>query len=264
MAFQLGDIIVDRIMYGFAEKFDGTPLHVLTQLAEASIELSAESKDAVDKDGTLVKRFWQGKTGTFTATNAMLSMPVLASMSGVTPDIVSDGTLADGTTGTLTMPRIITVESGKTVTLTGVVEGTVHVTELTQSGAMGAIMEAGTTSTATTYVLSNSSFTAPTNSGKQYLVKFNRTVSNGAIIKNQADKFPETIKLTLKVLAVDPCSADTLKAAYVVLPSFQPSPETTINLTTDGQLDYTGDLQVNYCDPAKDLFAIYWCDDDEE
>lgn len=241
MAFNLGDIIVDRIQYGWAEKFDGTPLHVLTQLAEASIEVTAESKDAADKDGTLVKRFWRGKTGSFTATNAMLSMPVLASMSGVTPDIVSDGTLADGTTGTLTMPKIITVESGKTITLTGVVEGTVHVAELTQSGSMGAIMTAGTSSSATSFVLSGESFTAPTNSGKQYIVKYNRTVSNGAIIHNQADKFPDTIKLYLKVLAVDPCSADTLKAAYIELPSFQPSPETTINLTTDGQLDYSGD-----------------------
>lgn len=63
MSFALGDIIVDRIQYGWAEKFDGTPLYVLTQLSEGTIEISAESKDAVDKDGTLIKRFWQAKTG---------------------------------------------------------------------------------------------------------------------------------------------------------------------------------------------------------
>ena len=57
------DIIVDRIQYAWAEKFDGTPLYVLTQLSEATIEISAESKDAVDKDGSLIKRFWQAKTG---------------------------------------------------------------------------------------------------------------------------------------------------------------------------------------------------------
>lgn len=264
MGFQLGDIVVDRIQYGFAEKFDGTPLHILTQLSEASIEISSESKDATDKDGNLIKRFWNGKTGTFSATNALLSMPILASMSGIVPDVVSDGTLNTGSAGTLTMPRIMTVESGKEYTLTGIVEGTLRCTELTPSGAMGAVMTAGTSSSASTYVLSGTSFTAPTNSGKQYIIKYNRQVSNGAIIRNQADKFPDTIKLTLKVLAVDPCSADTLKAAYVELPSFQPSPETTINLTTDGQLDYTGDLQIDYCSVNKALYNIYWCDDDEE
>jgi len=263
MAFTLGDIIVDRIQYGWAEKFDGTPLHVLTQLSEASIEVTAESKDAVDKDGTLVKRFWQGKTGTFTATNAMLSMPVLASMSGVTPDIVSDGQI-NGNAGTLTMPKIMVVESGKTYTLGGIVESTIHVAELTTSGAMGKVMTAGANSTDTTFVINGTSFTAPTKEGQQYIVKFDRAVSNGAIIHNLADKFPDTIKLYLKVLAVDPCSADTLKAAYIELPSFQPSPETTISLTTDGTLDYSGDLQVDYCSTNKSLYNIYWCDDDEE
>lgn len=264
MAFNLGDIIIDRIQYGWAEKFDGTPLHVLTQLSEASIEITAESKDAVDKDGTLVKRFWQGKTGTFTATNAMLSMPVLASMSGITPDIVSDGVLGTGSSGTLTMPKIITANSGQELTLTGYVEGTMHVAELSASGSMGAVCTAGANSTATTYVVNGTTFTAPTNTGKQYIVKYDRTVSNGAIIHNSADKFPDTIKLYLKVLAVDPCSADTLKAAYVELPSFQPSPETTIQFTTDGTLDYSGDLQVDYCSANKALYNIYWCDDDEE
>lgn len=264
MSFTLGDIIVDRIQYGWAEKFDGTPLHVLTQLSEASIEITAESKDATDKDGTLVKRFWEGKTGTFTATNAMLSMPVLASMSGITPDIVSDGTLGDGTSGTLTMPKIVTVESGRTISLTGLIEGTVHVAELTASGSMGAVATPGASSSATTYVLSNGELTAPTKTGAQFIVKYMRSVSNGAIIHNSADKFPDTIRLFLKVLAVDPCSADTLKAAYVELPSFQPSPETTIQFTTDGTLDYTGDLQVDYCSGNKALYNIYWCDDDEE
>ena len=61
MAFTLGDIIVDRIQIGYAEKFDGTPLYVLTQLQDATIDISAESKEATDRDGTLVKKFWQGR-----------------------------------------------------------------------------------------------------------------------------------------------------------------------------------------------------------
>ena len=195
----------------------------------------------------------------------MLSMPVLASMSGIVPDVVSDGVLAStGSAGTLTMPKIITCKSGDELTLTGYVEGSIHVAELSSSGSMGAVMTAGATPDESTFKLNGTTFNAPVNSGKQYIIKYNRTVSNGAIIRNSADKFPDTIKLYLKVLAVDPCSADTLKAAYVELPSFQPSPETTIQFTTDGQLDYSGDLQVDYCAANKALYNIYWCDDDEE
>ena len=246
MSFALGDIIVDRIQFGWAEKFDGTPIYVLTQLSEGSLEITAESKDAVDKDGTLIKRFWNGKTGTFTATNAMINLSMLASNSGVDPEVVSDGVIkSTGNNGTLKMPKIITVESGREYTLTGIQEGTLKCAVLNPNGSMGDTMTAGANSTATTYVLTGTSFTAPTIAGAQFIVKYTRTVENGAIVHNSADKFPATIRLYLKCLAVDPCEADTLKAMYLELPSFQPSPEITVGLQTDTTLDYSGDLQVD-------------------
>ena len=67
MAFRLDDIIIDRLQYGVAMDFSDNLLYVLTQLSEASINISAESTDAVDNLGTLIKRFWRGKTGEFTA-----------------------------------------------------------------------------------------------------------------------------------------------------------------------------------------------------
>lgn len=63
MAFKLDDFIVDRILYGIAENSEGDILYSLTQLSDASISVSAESKDAVDKNETLVKRFYTGKSG---------------------------------------------------------------------------------------------------------------------------------------------------------------------------------------------------------
>ena len=54
MAFKLGDVIIDRIQYGVAEDCDGNLLYTLSQLTEATINISAESKEAKDKDGTLV------------------------------------------------------------------------------------------------------------------------------------------------------------------------------------------------------------------
>ena len=216
MSFALGDIIVDRIQYGWAEKFDGTPIYVLTQLSEGSLEITAESKDAVDKDGTLIKRFWQGKTGTFTATNAMISLPMLASNSGVDAEVVSDGVIkATGQAGKLIMPKIVKVAGGQQITLTGAVDTSLKVTEILEDGAMGDVITAsGNTATATQYAYSSTDdkFTAPTDTTKNYLVRYDREVENGAIVHNSADKFPETIVLILKCLAVDPCHADTLRA----------------------------------------------------
>ena len=237
MAFKLGDLIIDRIQMAMAEKFDGTPLYVLTQLSDASIEISAESKDTTDKDGTLIKRFWRAKTGTFTATNAMLNLNVLAAQSGNEAQMASTET-------PILMPKIITVKRGETIDLgTGYTSGArLTVNALGTNGAMGKAYTQDATASATAFGLSGTRLTAPTDANEeQYVVKFDRNVAEGVYILNSADKFPKTVKLTMKGLCVDPCEADTLRAVYIVLPSFQPSPETTIALGGDDtSIDFTG------------------------
>ena len=56
MAFKIDDIIVDRIQMAYMETTGGDPIGTLTQLSEATLSISAESVDATDKDGTLIKR----------------------------------------------------------------------------------------------------------------------------------------------------------------------------------------------------------------
>ena len=56
MAFKLGDVIVDRLQFGYGAKANGTPLYALTQLTEANIDITADSTDINDKDGNLVYR----------------------------------------------------------------------------------------------------------------------------------------------------------------------------------------------------------------
>ena len=265
MAFKLGDLIIDRIQMGYAEKFDGTPLYVLSQLSDASIEISAESKDTTDKDGVLIKRFWRAKTGTFTATNAMLNLNILAAQSGNEAQIAGSGANEQ-----IIMPRIIIAQANENVTLTGYSSGVsdrpITVNALDTNGSMGKAYTLGTTASATEFAVSGTTLTLPTDTNEtQYIIKYDRAVTEGVKILNSADKFPKTVKLTLKALCVDPCHADELKGCYIVLPSFQPSPETTIALGGDDtSIDFTGDLQVNYCSTTKDLYTVYFCPDDDE
>lgn len=53
MAFKLGDLVIDRIVNGVAENSAGKLLFLLTNLQEASIEVTADSVDAVDGTGTI-------------------------------------------------------------------------------------------------------------------------------------------------------------------------------------------------------------------
>lgn len=237
MSFRLGDFIIDRIIMGYAETTDQkTPLYTLTQLSDASIEVTAESKDAVDAEGNLIKRFWQGKSGTFTATNAMLNLAILAAKSGNDAEFAT----ADHT---INMPKIVTVKATvTTMDVTDAVADTILVNAFTNDGSLGKAYTLGTTASATEFSVVSNTLTLPTDSDntEKYVVKYIRKVTDGVKIVNGAGAYPKTVRLTLKAVGVAPCEPDILKPLYIVLPSFQPSPETTINLTTDGQLDFNG------------------------
>ena len=193
MAFKLDDLIIDRIQYGVAEDFSGNLLYTLTQLNNATINITATSRDINDARGTLVKRFWDGKTGEFTATNAMLNLNVLGEASG-------EGKQLATTESPITMPKIITVQSGTTVKVYGLGTNGTMLDEYTASSGNSDETHYGLTSAGV--------LTPPTDSAvTQYIVKYNRRVTSGVMIANNADKFPRTVKLTLKALAVNKSAA---------------------------------------------------------
>ena len=255
MAFMLGDVIIDRVQYAYGEKIDGTPMLLMSQLSDFTVDISAESKDAVDAQGVLVKRFWQAKTGEVTATNAMINFSAIGAQNGTDPELAT-------TTNSIVMPKIATVNAGDTLDITGYVDGTVHVSAMNDSGGMGQSY----TDTDYSINASTSILTPPTTQGvNKYLVKYDRTVTSGAKLINESDKYPGTIVLVVKALAIDPCSVDTLKALYIKFPSFQISPELSLSLTTDTTVDFAGTLQADYCGGTnKVLFEMFWADDDEE
>lgn len=261
--FKLDDIIIDRIQMAVAENSDGDLLYTLTQLSEATIETTAESKEARSAEGSLIKKFYQGKAGTFTATNAMINLNVIAAASG-TDKVVADSD------NKIKMPKIVVVNKGTTsVTLdSGIDATTLKVYELGNNGAMGKEYAAGTSeASATEYALNSSTkvLTLPTDdTADRFVIKYERASENAVKVTNSADKFPGTVKLTLKALCIDPCTPDTVRSCYIILPSFQVSPELSITLNTEGTLDYSGDLQVSYCSAEKELYTIVMCGDDEE
>ena len=53
-------------------------------------------------------------------------------------------------------------------------------------------------------------------------------------------------------------------AIYIVIPSFQVSPETSISLGAEATIDYSGDMQVDYCSANKELYYICMADEEED
>lgn len=271
MAFKLGDLIIDRIIVGVAETTQGELLYTLTNLQDATIDITSDSVDAVDGTGAVIKTFYRAKTGEFTATNSTVNLPIIGAMSG------SDAEYASAQNA-LTIPMIITTASATGTVLPGMTAegkaGRIVVNAVAKNGTLGDAYElAASGTTEKTFIINDpasgsSDYTItfnPQTGDERWIVKYDRQVTeNGVKIANRSDAFPKTVKQTQKVLIVDPCEPDVVRAAYVVLPSFQPSADISVSFTTDGTLDFSGTLQTSYCGTDKVLYEIYVCADDEE
>lgn len=278
MAFKLGDVIVDRLQFGYGAKSNGTPLYALTQLTQANIDITADSTDINDKDGNLVYRKYTGKKGEVTVTNAFLNLAVVEAISA------TDAEIATADNG-IVMPMIQIVKAGETLDITGYVDGSIHVNAFSTKGSMGKDeFKKGSAASATEYGITHTDevkdsgdqhvttpasdvLTPPIADGEtQYIVKYKKTIKSGAKITNSGKKFPKSHELFFKALVVDKCETDVLKAAIIHIPSFMPSPEFSLALQGgDSQtMDYKGSMMLNACSTDAELFSIYYIDEEED
>ena len=107
--------------------------------------------------------------------------------------------------------------------------------------------------------------TFPTDSEAEYfIIRYNRTFTSGAIIKNSAKTFPSSVNMLLKVLYVDPCDKSEEKAAYVEMPSFKMSPEVQMSFNPESPtMDISATLEIDYCSDGKELCNMYFVDESD-
>ena len=272
MAFKLGDVIIDRLQFGYGAKKNGAPLYALTQLNNANIDITADTTDINDKDGNLVYRKYSGKKGEVTAQNAFINLAIIEALSAADAEIATSDKK-------IKMPMIQTVAIGKTLDITRYVRGTVVASAIYN----GAIDTTKTYTLASGEVANTSEFAIkhtdtveqtpasdvlipPTDGEVEYIVKYTKEVASGAKITISADKYPKSHELYFKALAVDPCDKENMKALIIHIPEFIPSPELSLALQGgDGQtIDYKGAVLANTCSADKTLVEVYFIDEDEE
>lgn len=261
MAFKLGDVIIDRLQFGYGAT-KAKALYALTQLSNATIDITADSTDIKDKDGNLVYRKYSGKSGEVTATNAFMNLAVIEAISATDAEVASDS-------NKIVMPIFKIVKAGETLDITDAVEDSFMVNALSANGSLGKEYTKGADASNTEFKVDTAghTFTPPTDSDEiQYLVKFKRNVKSGTKITISGDKYPKAHELYFKALAVDKCNVGVYKACIIHIPSFIPSPEVSIALQGgDSQtMDYKGAILTDACSTSQDMVEIYFIDDEEE
>ena len=263
MAFKLGDVIIDRLQFGYGAKKNGAPLYALTQLNNANIDITADTTDINDKDGNLVYRKYSGKKGEVTAQNAFINLAIIEALSAADAEIASNS-------AAIPMPMIQTVAAGKTLDITDFVEDSVVVSAI-YNGAIDAnkvyTKATGAEASTTEFAISDNTLIPPTDTDEiEYLVKYTKNVKSGAKISIDADKFPKSHELFFKALAINPCDKENFRACVIHIPEFIPSPELSIALQGgDGQtMDYKGAVLANTCASDKTLVEVFFIDEEEE
>lgn len=266
MAIKLGNFAIDEILYGIARDFSGNILYTLDQLQNASIEITSESSDIVDKKGNIVRRIYKSKQGTVNAENAFLNPMIMNNASG-------SSILAASASAPINMPKIELIGAGSAAyTLDANVDAsTIKVKALFANGINGEDLTKITEGTPTydesgagtytyLYDATNKKITVPASgTGKplSYFVMYTRSRTEGFKMENLANKFPVAQDLTFYCSYIDPCN-DTPRACYVNIPSFSPSPETTLSFNADEQtMQFNGNINVNYCATDPILYTIY-------
>ncbi len=305
--FAINDIVIDRIQTAVAMNSAGEVLYTLNQLNNATIETTSESKEARDKDGTLIRKIYTGKSGTFTATNALLNVNVIAEGTGSAKNVATEA-------APLNAPFIKRVKVGtESVEISGLKEDTVKVIGETADGAMVTTYTKDTAAGADGFAVAGGKISLPTDDGVgtfvitgertitagtsvqnrstkdtaagadgfavaggkislptddgvgTFVITGERTITAGTSVQNRSDAFPKTVHLLVKALGFQVCEPDILRAIYIDIPSFQPSPDQNFQIATDATLDFTGDMQVSYCgNEGRELYSMYFPDDDIE
>ena len=259
MSFRLGDKIYKEILYFYTEDLTTlNPLYVLTQLSEANVEITAASTDVTDKNGNLVKKIWKSKAGNFSATNAFVNTNIIAASTGSTPIFASSE-------NKVTMPKMMHVKAGTEVDIKDFVAGSVKVAQYFGDGAIGKTYEMAETADESHFAIATDTgkLTLPSDTeAEMYFIKYLREVEKGALISNKADEFPSSVRAIMKATYYNPCKKNELKADYIEFPSFQVSPETSFPINADSAtMDFSGDLEIEYCGADKVLYNIYDADE---
>lgn len=227
----------------------------VNQLSDASLSLGSSPTTLTSATGATIAEMDRAKTATFTATNALFDLALLAA-------IVGDEVEHASTTHKITTPVFeeITVEDPATaIKLAHMPKTDVEaIYKLNGDATVGIAYSAGTAASDTEFVYSAGSITVPSDAqaGDIYLVVYEYESTEAVAVTDYEDKFPVACKFVAEVLGFDICNPSELIYAYIIFPNAKLSSSVDIALATEGGMPITITMMPGFCEKKKKLFQI--------
>lgn len=257
----LSNFVIDRILRG--SMFHSSEKYMLwsvNQIKNPSLNMSADTVDAVDALDAPIMTFNRAKSGEFSAENALFDLGLLAAQSGTTKQVSS----ADVNFPVPCYDEFTVSAGTTTFTLSYTPkEGTFkYIYRLDKTGNLSDVKYAyGDTASATAFTYDGTTLTVPTglDAGTKLVAIYDYIAddTNQAIqVVNTAKDFPTSGEFVMQILGCDTCDISTKYFAYLIFPKSQLLADFDLSFATDMTHGFTIKLMQDYCSENNELFRL--------
>lgn len=259
MSFSLNNFLIDRVRRGtmFSDT-TGEALWSITQIKDASLNMSSETADATDAIGNVITQFDRSKNAEFSATNALWDFGLSAAQFGHEKKVAS----ASEKIRTPMYEQLVV--SGGKIVLSQIPAGTTgaeikYIYALNNDSTLGTKYTLGTSVSATEFTLdaATKTITVPTGVTGNIAVFYDYDAEEAVMLQNNASEFPKAGKFMLEVIGKDTCDKTATYVAYLVFPNAKLKTDMELGFNTDSGHPFSMQMMQDYCDLEKRLFNIY-------
>lgn len=235
----------------------GSMLCRLTQLADPSLNCTAEGEEVTDALGSRITTMYRAKSAEFTASNALFSVDLAALQYGADKEVGETGSeIVDYTYEILTFAAS-DATAGIALAHTPIDPESIGYAYEIVDGGIGRTFTAGAAASETEFQVTGGKIIPPTDFVGQLYVEYTFKNENAVRVVNSAERFPEACSAVVYVMFRDVCNENLVYSGKIIIPKAKMNPESIeIALTSTGQHPFTLNIQKDYCDTNAQLFEV--------
>lgn len=264
MAFNPNELVLERIRA--VEEYDPSTMELqgrYTQIEDPSLQTSADGTQVTDAMGAEIVTFYNAQQGTFSFTNSLHSLDLMASQFGATKEI------ADSTNKIIIPVSEIIEIKNDVATLKYTPVGTTgaevkYAKVINENNTFGTTYSVSATAGTDVFVVDATAktLTFPTGTTGRVFVQYERESEAAVRVTKKTDGVPEVKTLVIHAIFHDPCNTNLVYSGVIYVPRAQINPESVeLNLTPDGKHSAEYRLQKPYCDESARLFDVIVAED---
>lgn len=260
----MNDVVIEKILrYEHYNTSTGELIWMANQLEDASLNITSDTSEVTDAEGSTIATFFKGRKAEFSATNALFNLGIASAQTGN-----AGGIERGGENKKINVPRsqIFTLDTSKTITLSDVPTGVSgaeigYIYTIDGTGYNTACYSLGATANATQFALdaATKTITLPTGLpvGTRVMVNYRADINDAVKFSANGLDAPVAGRGMLWVKCHNVCDKSKIVYGILEFPNAQPSPDYEWSFTPDGKHAITLEMNQDYCDAEKILYHFY-------